>query len=190
MTLIITLLFFLIGSTLPAEWQDISGRDGKPVYRVDVPKGWIRSDPSPATDLSDTREAICTFSLEGVELVLHNFPDMQIPPESQVRRWQGQFDALDSFPVTIQPVAFGGYAGLSLQAQGVRRGTPSFVMAWALVLDPDHRRTLARQEGTEERRGAITIKATGAPDTLLLHRQAIEQFAESFEQIEGIRMSL
>jgi hypothetical protein len=190
----IFLIFTLIAESLLGQWQEISARDHLPIYRIDVPGGWSRLDPSDQMDLSDTREPICSFSLGSILMVIHNFPsiraDERIPPGAQVQRWQQQFSSLDSVPVRINQTAFSGYAGLFFSAQGKQKKRHLGVIAWSVLLDPEHYRLLARSESSEQKRADITIKVTGVPEQLELYRDEIASFAESFELIEGIPMRL
>lgn len=160
-----------------------------PVYRARVPHDWQRHDPSPATDLTDTTQAIARFTIQDgdahIDINIHNFPsdtlEQRIPPSAQVARWQRQLATTSEAAIVVNPTAHGGFSGLEFTAPGV--------MAWSLQITPDHYRSLSKPPDTplqRQMRADYTIKVTGPPHMVSHYAQEIEVFARSFELIEEI----
>lgn len=149
-------LFLLAACTTPSskEWHEVRDRTGTPLYRIAVPAGWQRVDPT--SSIEDSRLPNVTFEREGVTMVIHTFA-LPIPPGAQVERWAKQTSG-----GATEPVSFGGYVGLQFEADGV--------VAWAMELAPAHRSKLPEA-------GVYTLKATG---DVAAHRQEIERMARSF----------
>lgn len=192
----------------------IKGRDQlgprSPIYRVRVPKDWIRHDSFPEESLTDTTKPLCEFIIvdpngstqDPIRIVIHNFPyasiEQRIPPRAQVERWQRQFESLATHLTTIQPQAFSGYTGLLFTGVGIlkdreTKDREAMVMAWALQLPAEHFRALtplnpaaSEEAKLMQMRGDVTIKATGPLLAMEQHHDAIVSFAQSFELIEEI----
>lgn len=175
-------IFLVIGSliltTLTAAKEAIFDRAGHPTYQAMIEKGWRRIDPTREENLEDTTKPICTLFLEGIKITIHNFPgEQRISPQAQVARWKNQLKNLDSANYRIEPVAWGGYAGLFFEGYG-----ESAVLGWALSLPPNHCRLLDDPQARAE----VTIKAIGTCAEIQKHREAIIAFATSFELREEI----
>ena len=91
-------------ASLSAEITTVSGRSGEPLYQIEIPDSWV-SIEVPVTE--DTKEPIAKWEAPGIQVVLHNFPEMNIPPEAQVERWRRQKPADH-----VTPQAFSGFQGL------------------------------------------------------------------------------
>lgn len=151
----------------------IAGRDGTPTYRADVPKQWHRIDP--AHPEPDTTKPIVSFQIDSdLTLHVHSFPNLRLPPQAQVARWQRQT------PGHVTPQTRGGFAGLFYEA--------ATVLAWSFILDPEHDQTLRLLEVPNHRqmRADYTIKASGTQEAIATHRAAICAFANTFELIDEI----
>jgi hypothetical protein len=162
------LLFLLCGcsspSPTPKHKETMGGRFTEtPLYQIVVPDSWKRIRSS--GDIRDTKNPIAEFEVDGLKIVIHNFPGTKIPPQAQISRWQKQKDQT----YLIENQAFGGFQGLGLEGETV--------LAWAL--EPA---SCLRLKG--EKNSDITIKATGSNIEQL--REEIIETARSFEFVEGI----
>ena len=191
-------------SSEPLSTEQIHGRghEGKRplIYRAKVPHSWVRRDPLATTNLSDTTLSIVDFFIvddEGaVRIAIHNFPteriDQRIPPAAQVARWQRQLENIDPSSVTVEPLSFSGYKGLYFEGASRNDDSPLMVIGWSLQLADIHYRALTPSSNEtdtlehREKRGDVTIKATGPRDVVEKHKEAIQAFAQTFEQIEEI----
>ena len=164
-------------------WQEFTGREEdnhvrRPVYRAKVPHSWVRLDPSGS--IEDTTKPNISFQIdEKVQLTVHSFPSMRIPPRAQVERWLGQAHG------DVHEVSHGGFVGLCLRAPTL--------LAWSLQLDFEHDQILrllasskAEEAHFEQMRADYTIKAVGPEALIEKHREEIELFAHSFELIQEI----
>lgn len=185
--------------------QEIKGRERtEAVYRAKVPKNWIRRDPLPNADLTDTTQAICEFIImnDGMtsRIAIHSFPtdtiEGQIAPEAQVDRWKRQFTSLAPTDYIVNSIVYNGYIGLYFKGEGILHDTAKMVLAWSLVIAPEHYRSLLYSSGTnqatsyKEMRADITIKAIGQPAHIKRHEEEIIRFAQSFELINEIPLRL
>ncbi|MCP5507189.1 MAG: hypothetical protein H7A37_02655 [Chlamydiales bacterium] len=190
--LLITLLLFTgCASSTPekskSQLHEIPGRlsEGRSIYRVYAPIEWIRID-TPFEHLEDTMEPLCRFSIErGKAIVyIHNFPQSEIrnriSPESQVTRWQKQFDFVED--LTIIPQAFAGFSGLRMDGSGEVNSEPKSMIAWAMQLNSDYFYRLR----SADQRGDYTIKAVGEPAFVESRKDEIAAFARTFELIDEI----
>lgn len=171
-------------------WQSIQGRDRtvtRPLYRVRAPLEWVRVDPLDEVDLSDTTLPISTFYLHdaasSIRITLHTFPytraTERIPPEAQVARWQRQHTN-PSYPVTVTPMAHGGFQGLCFEGEGV--------LAWSMKVGDPYEQYFTshppKNPFTRALRADYTIKAVGSPESIETHHEELCAFARSFEWIE------
>lgn len=161
-----------------AGYQDIPGRDQKPLYRIKVPFGWKRK----AIDgpLEDTTKPLCEFLIEGaVRATIHNFPNIKVPPQAQITRWKKQFSSLDPQGALITPQAFSGYVGLKFEGSGLIEGKKTFIMGWSMQIAPEFYSFVQGQLGSD-----VTIKVVGPKELIETYREEIERFARSFELID------
>lgn len=173
------LLLFLLGGcsdeplNQKAAWQQINGREGKPVYRAKVPHSWQRK--APQGDLLDTARPLVKFIIDNdILITVHNFPGIRIPPQNQVMRWKKQTGVSSSKNFRVHPISHGGFAGLEFESKEC--------LAWAMQMDPDHYQKVFEAQMKAD----YTIKAIGPQDKLPLFRDEIIDFALSFELIEEI----
>lgn len=135
----------------------LPGRDGKALYRMEVPESWKRV---PVEVSQDTKLPIAEFHFQEGKLVIHNFPGMNIPAIAQVERWKRQ-----AKPRSIEPTAFSGYRGLLFEGDEV--------LAWALEWG-------ATKKVDGEATSPVTLKATGHFDP-----QQIIEAVRTFEWIQA-----
>lgn len=172
----------------------ITGREPERVhlYRVKVPSDWNVIEPEKDISLSDSRIPLLEILIhQKIRITIHNFPvlslEERIPPQAQVQRWLGQLSSIDKTNTIVTPQSFSGYTGLRLEACGKSKGQDVSVIAWALQLGKEHFRTLLYKKNfPEQLRADVTIKITGPPGPVNKSRNAIFQFAKSFELIEEI----
>lgn len=183
----------------PSDWQAINGRDElltpwrserRPVYRARVPPNWVRIDQDPHIQLLDTTKPNVTFLIgDTIRLNVHTFPtdsfEERIPPAFQVDRWKSQVDKT----CRVESISRGGFLGMYFEG----KKNEKTILAWSMQLDLDHYQTLsfiaASHEDKEhfKQMGAdYTIKAEGPACELEKHKQAIFQFAKSFELLQNI----
>lgn len=193
-------------------YQEITCRDAgseislRPaIYRVQMPEGWQRHDPSPKESLVDTTKALCEFFIPGensekIRITIHNFPFdsllERIPSNTQTDRWQRQFTSLDPSNMSVIPQSFGGFSGLLFEGSGRLNNQETTILGWAMQLAPEHFTTLSvflnHASSLEEThllrqiRSDYTIKAIGLTSLVAKHRNSIIQFARSFELIQDI----
>lgn len=183
-------------------WQEMDGRDEglgtsrSPLYRAKVPHDWLRQDPLVTESIVDTRQANCTFLIqEGhqtIRVTVHTFPSeilaQRIPPKAHIKRWEGQFDALDLLQMTLTPQVHGGFNGLCLEAQGTIKGAATKVLGWFMQLDLNYYRQLSWESSpvNKQKRADYAIKASGAPEFIDQQREAIFNFVNSFELIDEL----
>lgn len=186
------------------ELQTIAGRnegEGRhPIYRAQAPISWIRHDSLSEDTLTDTTKPLCEFVImekdDILRIAIHNFPTDQIseriPPEAQVARWQRQFESLDKIHSLTIPQSFSGYSGLLFIGEGKMHEQNVAVLGWSLQLAPEHYRNL-QQNATHksiflyrQMRSDVTIKAIGPVHLVQKHKQAIIDFARTFELIKEI----
>lgn len=171
------------------ELQTIHGRNRKAIYRAFVPNEWLRVDPSETISLDNTMEPLVTYEIhegkETVQITIHNFPTEKIteriPPQAQVARWGRQLEGSESQSFNT-PVHHSGFYGLYFEGEGVLKGTPTYVSAWAMSLHGEHYRAM----NDPQKRADWTIKATGPKELVLKSKEKIQAFAQSFELIEEI----
>lgn len=154
---LLLLLFFI--TTLEGKESILKGRNGIPLYRLEIPETW-ESIETPLSD--DTRLPIAAWRFGEIKILFHNFPGMTIPPESQVERWIRQAPA-----DLIQPQAFSGFQGLLYENETT--------LAWALSW-----RATPKEE--DESFADITFKATGPIEQ---ERDVIFKTVRSFERLEA-----
>jgi hypothetical protein len=180
-----------MGINAADSWQALCARNGEPSYRIKAPHSWQRH-PTPSTaDLSDTKQAICTYNIDSIRITIHTFPSQKIEdrisPQAQIARWKQQFESLDPATVNITPQAYSGYAGLLFEGTGRLNGEHTTVMAWSMQLAPEHYRQLFYNRPLDvDLRADFTIKAVGPAEIMSLYRQALIAFARSFELIKEI----
>lgn len=185
------LSIFLISCSSSPEKTDrisyeISGRDHTPIYRVKAPKEWIIKRPETDASLQDTSKSLVEFFIqEGdveVRITIHNFPsnhiDDRIPPIAQIMRWKQQFDEID---VSVSPQSFAGFVGLLFDGLGVMKGKEMSLLGWSMQMAARHYNNLSF-----EMRADYTIKALGPTFLVEKNRQAIVNFARSFELLKEI----
>ncbi|MBA3817040.1 MAG: hypothetical protein H0X29_11090 [Parachlamydiaceae bacterium] len=188
----------------PTELQVIAGRNEgegrQPVYRMQTPLSWIRHDPLPSETLLDTTKALCEFIIlensDVIRISIHNFPSMQIddriPPQAQVARWERQFNPLDKINSKTIQQSFSGYSGLLFSGEGQIDEKQVAMLAWSLVLAPEHYRMLQQAPSHKtvslykQMRSDVTIKAVGTIELMRKHQPAIYSFARTFELIREI----
>ncbi|MFI0434240.1 MAG: hypothetical protein ACH350_00750 [Parachlamydiaceae bacterium] len=199
--------YLLIGCTSPSplrpdRWQFFRARDNdstlnRPLlYRAQVPSHWKRKDPPSNQSIIDTTEAICAFTIsEGqhsIRLTIHTFPilgnQIRIPPQAQVARWKGQFEELDPITTVTTKEAHGGFHGLFFEGEGIIEKTPITVIGWSMQLAPSYARQLQQEDDglNAYKRADYTIKASGPPKLMKIHRSDIIAFAHSFELIDEL----
>lgn len=175
-----------------AAWQSIPGRDiavSESIYRARVPASWQRQPPLADAQREDTMLPICRYHIDDEEgqiaITVHNFPTDsardRVPCVSQVERWQRQTGSRAQSSDLVQPVAHGGFVGLSYCADGVR--------AWSFDMADEHYHTLSQSPESKlkrQMRADCTIKATGPESALQRHDREITAFAHSFELINEI----
>jgi hypothetical protein len=105
-----TLPLLLITSLCALE---VKGREGKPLYVVEVPDGWSVVETSPEK-IKDNREPLISWQKGNLKARLHSFPfhGASIPSEAQVTRWLKKYPEEPLYEVL--PVSQGGYGGLIL----------------------------------------------------------------------------
>jgi len=163
------MLFILLIANL---FIEIPGRQEEPLYRVQL-HDWEQK-PLDSNYQTDSTLANATFIKEGLELTIHNFPDIKIPPKAQVTRWQRQFDLLVESKVT--EVAWGGFEGLLFEGKGLIKDRETQVMALAMQIGSQFR-------AKGEMKADITIKVIGEIGPL---RDSVWQAMQTFELIEEI----
>lgn len=189
-------LLVSIGCTSQKEtrlpWQTIQGRDrtvARALYRVRAPLEWVRVDPAPEVNLSDTTEPLVTFYIpdhetnSSIRITLHTFPytdvTRRIPPEAQAARWKRQ-QQHPAYPSTLTPCAHGGFHGLCFKGDGV--------LAWSMQLGEPCEQFFALNPPstafTRALRADYTLKAVGSAISLEQHFEELCAFARSFEWIE------
>ena len=194
-------------STQIPAWQVMTGRDWggdhtqrATIYRARVPNTWLREDPDDESSIQDSTLANCTFSIpsedQNILITVHSFPyekiEDRVPPNAQIARWKRQFETVHD-PVVMHAQSHGGFSGLYLEISGEMKHAPTTVLAWAMQLAPEHYRNLMRAglytnevELWQQKASDYTIKAVGAPESILAYKEEIEQFARSFELIDAI----
>ncbi len=171
----------------PGSWQEISGREPEriPLYRVKIPAEWqrLKEDES----LIDTRNALCSFVLDGIKITIHNFPvetlESRIPPKAQAQRWSQQIEHLET--ESTSPQSFSGYQGLFFEGIGAH----SAVLGWSLQVGIENYNNLLHSHFPQQVRSDITIKASGPREQIKNHRNEISKIARSFELIHEIPKS-
>lgn len=156
------------------------------IYRMCVPRHWIRHDPLPDDLVTDTTKSLCEFIINDpdgiIKIAVHNFPadtlDMRIPPQAQVARWKTQIEEYDGINSYTQPIAFGGFSGILFVGIGSK-----MVIAAALQLSPQHFRNLA---GKEQMKADVTIKAVGPTHTMKKHQDEIINAIYTFGLVDEI----
>lgn len=181
-------------------WQEIAGRDqGRgviiryPVYRARVPTHWKRVDPQPDLSNADTTLPLVEFWVnDQISVNIHNFPDQKIPPEAQIKRWGRQLAGITPKETTVTPFSRAGYGGLYFEGVGTLKGNEAMVLGWSFQLDEGHCRALVQGETAEntafirQMRADVTIKVVGPPDAVMLYREELIAFANSFELIQEL----
>ena len=153
------------------EKQQIPDRTGRPLYRAALEPGWQLTSEMPNSDTTVPNAVV--WVEEDLSITVYNFPqEKQIPPRAQIERWKKQLPTETETLTT--PVSWSGYEGLFFEAPTV--------LGWAFSVGSVHYRHLT----DPEKRADVTLKATGTPEAMTRHREAIEAFAHSFEMIEEI----
>lgn len=193
-------------SILSLNIVEIAARDeGDPtqrpiVYRIKVPKDWVKRIPPAKESLMDTTKSIIEFFIyEGdakIRMTIHNFPtdtkDQRVIPMAQIRRWKRQFQSLDEASLTLIPQAFGGYHGFLLEASGKLNDIQTSVLGWSLQLALEHYQALSLPtlstitQRHRQMRGDVTLKAVGPSHLIAKHRESIISAARSFQLIDDI----
>lgn len=183
------------------DWQTIQDRNSNPTYRMQIPAEWVPIKQESMVDLSDTREALCTYQLPhpagNLTLVIHNFPNdqssEQIPAQAQVNRWLQQFEELDPLATRLEPQSFSGFQGMRVQAAGIKKGKREALLGWGFNLTGQHYRVLSHPKTTfadtetlRQMRGDITIKVTGPVPAMEHYQEQLLSAAKTFELIEAI----
>lgn len=189
------LLFFCSCQNTPyteSEKKEVLDRNRNPLYHVRVPSNWkemaLGDRPIPDTRLPIAAWVILDGNNE-ILIQIHTFPlqniETHIPPIAQVQRWQRQFTKLDLKP-QISPVSYSGFVGLQFEAEGIQKGEPLSVLAWALQIGQIHWPALSTDSKLLQMAADVTIKAFGPPNLIDTHKEDIERFARSFSLIEEI----
>lgn len=166
------------GPSKKEKTMSIVGRDRVFTYLCTPLPGWNFHPPEADVDLHDSTLPLATWTIDGaITVVVHNFPGMSIPPGAQLSRWQKQLLALDPTATRIEPVAWGGFAGLELLAceeEGVA------ILGWAMSMPSFHRYSIQGSPRSEEITADWTIKATGPIEAIAARENEIRIFAHSF----------
>lgn len=180
-----------------APWQQIQGRDmgdgqRELIYRAKVPSDWQRIDSQGS--VVDTMKPLCTYTIPtpfgDVALTIHNFPDLRIPPLSQIERWTRQFDEPDLASAVTTPQAFGGFAGLHFEGSGLMRGERTTIIGWAMQLAGQHAQSLHGDAHEKQKSADYTLKVKGAQAAVSYVKEEILLFALSFGLIDEIPQPL
>lgn len=184
------------GADLPSLKVSIPGRLGKEIYYAEVPVHWKSIPPSPEQNLQDTTLPIYTFLIgkePSIRLTVHTFPgyslETRIPPETQIKRWEKQFQDPHA---DITKTAHGGFGGYRIEAYNKHSKRPSALLGYSMQLNSQLFQILEIPHTEEEKevffemRADYTIKAVGSPEMILRYRKEIDAFAESFELIDPI----
>jgi hypothetical protein len=165
------------------------------VYQARIPLDWERIDPAAGESIQDSTLALVEYRFEGGEIFVHNFPadslEARIPPDAQLARWLRQLGVRRE-DAQIRPVAWGGFSGLHLSAQGMVEGQAVHFEAWAMQMKADHFLALMRPSSPDDleryrqMRADFTLKAVGSPENMLGELDTIRRFATSFELIDEI----
>ena len=143
--------------------------------------------------IPDTRLPIAAWILldgnNEILIQIHTFPvqniETHISPNAQVQRWQRQFTELTIEPL-VSPVSYSGFVGLQFESEGIQKGEPLSVLAWALQIGQIHWAALSANPDLLRLASDITIKAIGPPDLIGIYKEEIVRFARSFSLIEEI----
>lgn len=130
-----------------------------PLYRADIPNDWPISPRE--TLIADTKKPICSIHLDDLDITIHDFPEMLIPPQAQVQRWIGQLNGKDSITT---PTTHSGFVGLLLESDNL--------LAAAFQLAPHY--------SSRNPPSSWTIKAVGE---ITKYREELIQLIHSFELI-------
>jgi hypothetical protein len=174
----------------PADsWQQIACRDEHytPLYRAKIPAGWLLKKVEGS--LEDTTKPNCEFLIDGsIRLTVHTFPfthsNGRIPPAAQLFRWKQQFEFLDPMRTQVTSQAHGGFTGLFLEGNGTQNGKDTAILAWSMQLGSEYNQVPPLLKAD------YTIKVLGPPEKIAIHRKEILQFANSFELIEELPLTL
>jgi len=156
------------------------------LYEILVAKGFKHQPPYP-NRITDTREPIAQYIFENedgaITLSIHNF-SIAIPPAAQVERWKKQIPNLSPYDSITIPQAFSGFSGLGFKGSNDKVAT----FAWALTLNPELERQLARMERPEKKEASsnVTIKAVGPKSLMYEYEGEIDAMARSFQLSFGI----
>ncbi len=181
-------------------WQSFQARNEKHsldrpyVYHAHVPFDWKRKDHPQDTSVVDTRLPIAEFFIgdetEYIRITIHTFPtsslSSSIPPQMQVGRWKNQFDSLDPSALSTRTESRGGFQGLFFEAEGTTQNKYCSILAWSMQLSSFYLKKLQQGKNPldQYKQADYTIKAIGSKDLLQQHKEAIIEFAHSFELIE------
>lgn len=165
----------------------IKGRfSSAPIYQVKVPLDWAITYPKSSQDLKDTTLPLLTLQIDGqITITFHNFPSQRIEerilPEAQVARWKKQIQIKQS---DLSSYSIEGFGGFRLEASGIRDGKEEAVIAYAMQLTPQ----LYKLIDSIDKRSDWTVKAIGKPSAILTYRQKIDEFVESLEWVDPVRL--
>lgn len=186
--------------------QPLSSRDdGSPnsralLYQTTVPQNWIRKDPSENESILDTKKANCEFFIhennQQVRITIHTFPysddSQRIPPQAQIQRWKKQFDHYNSITLITNSCSQSGFYGYFFEVEGMINHEPITMMGWSMQLSPLFDRALKYDQDNQAqiKRADFTIKVTGPPELVSKNREDILIFAQHFEFIDELPLSL
>jgi hypothetical protein len=180
-------------------WQTLQARNTEnsllrpSIYRIQTPHHWTQKNPKENESIQDTQLPIAEFFIndtEKIRITIHTFPitttTPSIPSLAQVQRWKNQFESLDLLSTTISKISQGGFYGLLFEGQGITDGKRTSVLAWSMQLASFYSHALDKEnnEWNSYKKADYTIKAIGPTELMQKHRDAIIQFAHSFEMIE------
>lgn len=169
-------------------------------YQVITPISWHFQESDKNLSLLDTTLPLAEFMIQEksgtIHLTIHNFPtsefEKRIPPVAQVNRWKEQLGGETARHTTLSPQAFGGYAGIKFEGEGMFKGKEVAVIGWSMQLSPEHFYALSQPQANissqerEQMRADYTIKAVGPIELIQAHQDSIHKFARSFHLIKPI----
>lgn len=160
----------------------------QPIYRMQIPEGWLTIIPAKELPLVDTTEPLLTLKKDDVTITFHNFPvsdiTQRVPPIAQITRWKKQFRELYEITVVITPYAVSGFTGLQFEAKGTQKGEHRGILAWSMQLTPELFQKLP--DSAVQQKADWTLKAVGPAETVDLLHQEISDLARSIELLTEI----
>lgn len=181
--LISILLLFLVGcgnsDNITFPYYVIEGRNLLPLYRIKMPLEWEQKEVDSAFT-TDTTKPICEcVAFDSIRITLHHFPNLKVPPQAQIARWQKQFTSISQ--QSVIPQAFSGFVGLKFEGIGILGHQEICMLGWSLQLAPEFIPLCDALKGAD-----VTIKIVGPREIVEQHKEELEKFARSFELIEAL----